>query len=356
MGWDYSEKTKQLFIDAIERKPGTHIGEIENPDGFGEHGSIACGDALQFTFRVERDPVDPLKDVITEARYLTFGCTSAIAASEALCAMIEGKHLTPIDALKITNQDIVDYLDGLPEQKIHCSVMGAEALEAAVFNWAQKRGVNLNALGIDMHAEEQDEGRVVCKCFSMTEPYIKRKIEELNLRTIPEIIGAIKAGGACMSCHHAPGGLQDLLYEVWGKDGINVKSETKTTSGPLTGPTGPSAFGEGLATELNIIDQVPQLSVPELVKASGGAAQKTSENLSPYQLAKKVEKMIDDYIRPMVARDGGDIEIIDIKDWIVYVTLTGNCAGCAGAGQTIKLLVEKTLKDQVDERIRVVQV
>jgi NifU-like protein len=112
MGWDYSEKTKQLFIDAIERKPGTHIGEIENPDGLGEHGSIACGDALRFTFRVERDPVDPLRDVITEARYLTFGCTSAIAASEALCAMIEGKRLTPIEALKITNEDIVDYLDG----------------------------------------------------------------------------------------------------------------------------------------------------------------------------------------------------------------------------------------------------
>ena len=344
MGWDYSEKTKQLFIDAIERKPGTHIGEIENPDGFGEHGSIACGDALRFTFRVECDPVDPLKDVITEARYLTFGCTSAIAASEALCAMIEGKHLTPVEALKISNQDIVDYLDGLPEQKIHCSVMGAEALEAAVFNWAQKRGVNLNALGIDMHAEEQDEGRVVCKCFSMTEPYIKRKIQELNLRTIPEIIGAIKAGGACMSCHHSPGGLQDLLYEVWGRDTINVKPEIKPTS------------SESLPGDLNIIDQMPILSGIEPPKKSGEVAQKTSENLSPYQMAKKVEKMIDDYIRPMIARDGGDIEIVDIKDWIVYVALTGNCAGCAGAGQTIKLLVEKTFKDQIDERIRVVQV
>jgi NifU-like protein len=337
MGWDYSEKTKQLFIDAIERKPGTHIGEIENPDGLGEHGSIACGDALRFTFRVERDPVDPLRDVITEARYLTFGCTSAIAASEALCAMIEGKHLTPVEALKITNQDIVDYLDGLPEQKIHCSVMGAEALEAAVFNWAQKRGVNLNALGIDMHAHEQEEGRVVCKCFSLTEPYIKRKIRELNLKTIPEIIGSIKAGGACMSCHHAPGGLQDILYEVWG-DRLQASDSGLQEN-------------KGLGCELNIIDQPPlvaNLPLPD--------GKKPSENLSPYQLAKKIEKMLDDYIRPMVARDGGGIEIIDIKDWIVYVELTGNCVGCASAGQTIKMLVEKTLKDQIDERIRVVSV
>ena len=94
--------------------------------------------------------------------------------------------------------------------------MGAEALEAAVFNWAQKRGVDLQQLGIDLHADEGDEGRIVCKCFTLTEPYIRRKIKELNLRTIPEITNAIKAGGACMACHHIPGGLQDLLDETWG--------------------------------------------------------------------------------------------------------------------------------------------
>jgi NifU-like protein involved in Fe-S cluster formation len=137
MAWEYSEKTKQLFLDAVHGKPGTHLGEIENPDGLGEHGSIACGDAMRFTFRVERDPVDPTRDVIVAARYLTFGCTSAIASSEALCTLIEQGRRTPIEALRIHNTDIVDFLGGLPAQKIHCSVMGAEALEAAVFNWAQ---------------------------------------------------------------------------------------------------------------------------------------------------------------------------------------------------------------------------
>ena len=81
MAWEYSEKTKQLFMDAVHGKPGTHLGEIEDADGFGEHGSIACGDAMRFTFRVKRHPSDPIQDIITEARYLTFGCTSAIAAS-----------------------------------------------------------------------------------------------------------------------------------------------------------------------------------------------------------------------------------------------------------------------------------
>ena len=205
MAWEYSEKTKQLFMDAVHGKPGTHLGEIEDPDGFGEHGSIACGDAMRFTFRVKRHETDPTKDVIVEARYLTFGCTSAIAASEALCSMIEEGGYTPIEALKIQNSDIVEFLEGLPKQKIHCSVMGAEALEAAVFNWAQRRGVDLAKLGVDIHADEQEEGRVVCKCFSLSEPYMRRKIKELNLRTIPEITDAIKAGGACMSCHHVPG-------------------------------------------------------------------------------------------------------------------------------------------------------
>src|SRR5208283_5883948 len=130
---------------------------------------------------------------------------------------------------KVSNQDIVDFLDGLPQQKIHCSVMGAEALEAAVFNWAQKRGVDLVQLGIDMHAEEDDEGRVLCKCFTLTEPYIRRKIKELNLHTIAEITSAIKAGGACMACHHIPGGLQDMLDEAWGSGKRELKILTQIT-------------------------------------------------------------------------------------------------------------------------------
>ena len=312
MAWNYSEKTKQLFMDAVHGKPGTHMGEVADPDGVGEHGSIACGDALRFTFRVERHPTDPAEDVITEARYLTFGCTSAIAASEALCAIIEQGRYTPIRALAITNDAIVEFLDGLPEQKIHCSVMGAEALQAAVFNWAEKRGVDLSKLGIDIHKEEQEEGRLVCKCFSLTEPYIKRKIRELGLRTIPDITNAIKAGGACMSCHHAPGGLQDILNDVWG-----------------------AAGNEGAA------------------RAAAGAA---PAPLSPYQFNKRIEKAMDEYIRPMLQRDGGDVQIVDIKDTVVYCRLGGACAHCAGAQQTLTHLVERTLKEQVDERVRVVEV
>lgn len=300
-------------MDAVQGKPGTHLGEIEDADGVGQHGSIVCGDALKFTFRVQKDP-DPLKDVITKAKYLTFGCTSAIAASEALCALIEGHDLTPIQALKIRNQDIVDFLEGLPQQKIHCSVMGAEALEAAVVDWAKKRGVDLAAQGVKLsgaHAEE-DEGRVVCKCFGVTEPYLRRKIKELNLRTIDDIISALKAGGMCGACRYAPGGLQDILNETWG-----------------TGAPAPTTLA---------------------------AAPVAEEGLSPFQLYRKIEQVIAETVRPVLKGDGGDLELVDIKGWKVYCALRGACAGCMGAARTLQLIVERTLKDQVDERIQVVPV
>ncbi len=332
MAWEYSEKTKQLFMDAVHGKPGTHLGEIDDPDGLGEHGSIACGDAMRFTFRVRRHPTNPAEDVITDARYLTFGCTSAIAASEALCTLIEQGSFTPIQALKISNQDIVDFLGGLPQQKIHCSVMGAEALEAAVFNWAQKRGVDLQQLGIDLHAEEGDEGRIVCKCFTLTEPYIRRKIKELNLHTIPEITNAIKAGGACMSCHHIPGGLQDLLDEACGAPGTPGRGKR----------------------ELKVLTQITLPNTEPV--AARQATRPEAVTLSPYQFAKKVDKVIDDYVRPMLQRDGGNLEIVDIKDMLVYCRLIGSCVGCSGAGQTLRMLVERTLKEMVDERVRVIDV
>lgn len=325
MAWEYSEKTKQLFMDAVQGKPGTHLGEIENADGVGEHGSIVCGDALKLTFRVEKHE-NPLEDVITEVKYLTFGCTSAIAASEALCAMIEGRRLTPLQALQITNKDIVDYLQGLPQQKIHCSVMGAEALEAAVMDWAEKRGVDLKAAGAKLSGEHaDDEGRVVCQCFGLTEPYLRRKIKELDLHTVDEVTAALKAGGMCGACRYAPGGIQDLLSDIWAGScncGSCASKETCTAA-------------------------------PAVASA---AAEEAEPELSAFQLGRKIEAVIAEKVRPALQADGGDIELVDIKGHRVYCTLKGACAGCPGASRTLQLLVEDTLKTDVDPRIHVIPV
>ena len=310
MPWDYSDKTRELFLDAVAGKEGTHMGAISEPDGVGNHGSIACGDAMAFTFKVERHPEDPRRDQIIEARYQTFGCTSAIASSEALCRLLEGRKLTPIEALGIRNADIVDYLDGLPPQKLHCSVMGAEALQAAIVDWARRRDVSLAELGIEPDQLDEDEGRVACRCFNLTEPYIRRKVTEMSLKTIDEITAAIKAGGACTACHHEPGGLQDILDEVWGK----------------TAPAVPAA-----------------------------AEDRKSER-TPFQLAKEVERVIESVVRPRLASEGGDIEIVDIRDKKVYCRLMGMCSGCAGASQTLQLVVEDSLIEHVDPELKVIQV
>jgi NifU-like protein len=311
MPWNYSDKVLKLFKDAVKGETGTHMGELENPDGFGEHGSIVCGDTLRFTFRVERHPTDPTRDIITQARYLTFGCTSAIAASEALCTLLEEQGKTPIEALQVSNQDLIDFLDGLPEQKIHCSVMGAEALQKAVADWASKRGVDLAELLPELAHGDEDEGRTVCNCFSVTEPYLRRKIKELGLQSIAEITNALKAGGGCTVCHHAPGGLQDLLDEIWG------------------------------------VKPVGQVEV---------AASHTGEQQSPYQLGQKVETAIEAVVRPLLQEEGGDIELVDIKGDKIYCRLTGGPGQSASADQTFKLLVEQQLKEQVDDRLQVIAV
>lgn len=313
MAWEYSDKVLQLFMDAVQGKAGTHMGEISDPDGFGEHGSIVCGDALRFFFRVKRDPVDPTRDLIIQARFLTFGCTSAIATSEALCALLEEQQKTPIEALQVTNQDLIEYLGGLPPEKIHCSVMGAEALQAAVIDWAGKRNVDLGPFLPEQMRPKEAEGRLVCKCFSVTEPYLLRKIKELDLHNIEQVTAALKAGGACRSCHYAPGGLQDLLDQCWGKQ-----------------------TNEGRSADSSVARDSPKS--PQ----------------SPWQRGKKIEETIEREIRPYLQREGGDIELIDIKEDLVYCRLTGACSNCQGAEQTLHKVVEKRLQDQVDKHLRVI--
>ena len=182
--WEYSEKTLEHFLHP------RNVGEVENPDGTALVGNIACGDALKLTFKLDED------GKIKEAKFKTFGCASAIAAASALTEMIKG--MTVEEAEKLTNQDIADYLGGLPQEKMHCSVMGREALEKAI---AHYKGMPV----------AETEGKVVCECFGVTEPEIERVVRENNLKTIEEVTDYTKAGGGCGGCHEA---IQEIIDRV----------------------------------------------------------------------------------------------------------------------------------------------
>ncbi|KJS29006.1 MAG: nitrogen fixation protein NifU [Desulfatitalea sp. BRH_c12] len=184
--WEYTDKVKEHFLNP------RNVGEVENADGVGEVGSMACGDALKLTFKVDEN------NLIVDAKFKTFGCASAIASASALTELLIGK--TVEEAEQITNDHIAEYLGGLPKEKMHCSVMGQEALEKAI---ACYRG----------DPDKKQVGNVVCECFGVTDVQIERAVTDNRLATIEDITNYIKAGGGCGKCHD---NIQEIIDRVNG--------------------------------------------------------------------------------------------------------------------------------------------
>lgn len=184
--WEYTEKVREHFINP------RNVGEVDNPDGVGEVGSLACGDALKLTIKVDEN------QRITDAKFQTFGCASAIASSSALTEMVIGK--TVEEAQEITNEEIATFLGGLPKEKMHCSVMGQEALEQAIACY----------LG---EPEKKPEGNMVCECFGVTDVQIEKALTEHSLKTVEEITNYIKAGGGCGKCHEK---IEEIIAQATG--------------------------------------------------------------------------------------------------------------------------------------------
>ncbi|MFH1975075.1 MAG: Fe-S cluster assembly protein NifU [Pseudomonadota bacterium] len=198
--WEYTDKVKDHFLNP------RNVGVIENPDGVGEVGSLACGDALTLYFKLDE------KGKINDAKFQTFGCASAIASSSALTEMIKG--LTLDEVSKITNEDIASYLGELPKEKMHCSVMGRDALEKAISHYRGEK-------------EKKVEGEIVCECFGVTDVDIRRAVTENNLSTIEDVTDYVKAGGGCEKCHEK---IQDIIDSVQSKDKPVKKKVIKLTN------------------------------------------------------------------------------------------------------------------------------
>ena len=279
--WEYTETVKDHFLNP------RNAGKIDDADGVGEVGSLACGDALKLYLKIDDDR-------IVDAKLQTFGCGSAIASSSALTEMVKGKTLD--EALAITNRNIADYLGGLPKEKMHCSVMGREALEAAINDY---RGVEVE--------RRELEGEVVCECFGITDVQIRRAVEENRLKTIEDVTHYTKAGGGCERCHSE---IERILAEAKGAQ----EAETK----PLA-----------------------------------AAKPKKLSNIQRIQL---VQKVIDEEIRPSLQADGGDLELVDVDGTTVFVSLRGTCTQCPSSQFTLKEGVEGRLREVVDPDIQVAEV
>lgn len=277
--WNYTEKVHDHFLHPH------NAGPLPDANAIGEVGSLACGDALKLYLKISD------AGVIENASFETFGCASAIASSSVLTDMVKGK--TVDEALKITNKDITNALDGLPKQKMHCSVMGQEALEAAIRNWKGEPAVP--------HAHE--DGRLVCKCFGITDEQIKRAIHENNLKTVEEVTAYTKAGGACGEC----------------------------------------------------IDEISEILAAEL-KSESIKEIKPKKHLTNIQRMQKVLKVIDEEIRPALLADGGDIELVDMDGKRVMVSMHGRCSQCRASEVTIRNLVERLLREHVESDIVVEEV
>ena len=129
-----------------------NVGELENPDGTGVYGSPVCGDMMQIQIKVDGEK-------ITDARFKTFGCGSAIASSSMATSMIIGKTIE--EALELTNKQIIDELGGLPPVKVHCSLLADKAIKNAIYDYAQKNGKHYAALeGYDPNADEDDDHEI----------------------------------------------------------------------------------------------------------------------------------------------------------------------------------------------------
>jgi NifU-like protein len=287
--WDYSDKVKEHFFNP------KNAGAVVDANATGEVGSISCGDALRLTLKVDDDT-----EVILEAGFQTFGCGSAIASSSVLTEIIKGMTLD--EALQVTNQDIADHLEGLPPEKMHCSVMGREALQAAIANY---RG--------EEWRDDHEEGALICKCFAIDAVMIEEMVWANKLRTVEDVTNFTKAGGGCASCHED---IEAILEKVLAEKGEKFDA----AAAPVKKP----------------VETVAAVKTP----------------LTNLQRIKKIEEVLES-LRPALMADGGDAELVEVIGNTAYVNMTGACNGCSMAAMTIAG-IQQRLMEVMGEFIKVV--
>ncbi|MBX3461368.1 MAG: Fe-S cluster assembly protein NifU [Planctomycetes bacterium] len=268
-----------------------NVGVLPDATVVGEVGSLSSGQAMKLYLKLDGD------EIVTHATFQVFGSPSSIAAASALTEMVKGRKID--DVARITSKDISEYLGGLPPERMHTCVLAMEALEVA---YARLRG-------IDLESElDEDEEFHVCRCYSVPEHKIERAIRDHNLTDIQGITHYTKAGGGCTSCH---ADLKAILARVHAEKPAEEKK-------PAAAPSG------------------------------------NKPAFSNLELAHKIQEVLDREIRPGLAMDGGDMELVDIRDNKVFVQLHGHCNSCSASQATMKFFVQDRLREMVDPNLEVI--
>ncbi len=277
-----------------------------------DFGAESCGDAVRLYW-----VVDPKTDKIIEAKFKSFGCGTAIASSDTMVELCKGK--TVDEAVKITNIDVEKAMrdtpdtPAVPPQKMHCSVMAYDVIKRAA---AQYKGVDESSF--------EDE-IIVCECARVSLGTIKEVIKINDLKTVEEITDYTKAGAFCKSCIK-PGGHEEREYYL-----VDILAQTRA-----------------------------EMEAEKLKKSEENSDEIPFGKMTVIQKLKAIEEVIDENIRPMLVMDGGNLEILDIKEnedyTDIYIRYLGACSGCASSATGTLYAIEAILKEKLDQSIRVLPV
>ncbi len=312
--WDeYSQKVTDLMNNP------RNMGEItqEQAEKMGaklivaDFGAESCGDAVRLYWAV-----DPKTDVILESKFKSFGCGTAIASSDTMAELCKDK--TVDEAVKITNIDVEKAMrdtpdvPAVPPQKMHCSVMAYDVIKKAA---AQYKGV-------DMESFEDDI--IVCECARVTLSTLREVIRLNDLTTVEQITDYTKAGAFCKSCIRPGGHEEKDIYLV------------------------------------DLLEEYEKEKMAKAADASGSGESIDFAQMTIVQKIKAVDRVIDENIRKMLIMDGGDMEILDIKEnganFDIYIRYLGACSGCASSSTGTLFAIENILKEKLDENIRVLPI
>jgi len=316
---EYSQKVQDLMNHP------QNMGEITDEEAKAEglklvvadFGAESCGDAVRLYWAVDEDT-----NVIKDAKFKSFGCGTAIASSDTMADLCKGK--TVDEAVKITNIDVEfamrDNPDtpAVPPQKMHCSVMAYDVIKAAAASYK----------GVDAASFEDEI--IVCECARVSLGTIKEVIKINDLHTVEDITNYTKAGAFCKSCIK-PGGHEDRDYYL-----VDILRDTRDE-----------------------MEKEKMIALAD-AKIEGSESELSFDDFTMVQKLKAIELAIDKDIRPMLVMDGGNLEIIDIKDnddnTDVYIRYLGACSGCASSSTGTLFAIESLLREECSQKIRVLPI